>query len=186
MALALVLLIGSALLIRTFLAIRQVDPGFDARNVLTMRMSLTEFPQLRQPAGMTRVIDDGLRRLRAIPGVEAAGATCCVPLEDRFRLVFQIAGRPEAGGVTGFALVSPGYFETFEIPVLSGRAFTERDERGPPVIPDQSDFEETILVGPGPFERSDCEWPRCSAADCRGGGRCAGRRSRSRAAPTAV
>jgi len=136
MALAVVLLIGAALLIRTLIAIRQVNPGFDTHNILTMRMSLTG-PQFEKPASVTQVLHEGVRRLSALPGVEIAGASCCVPLEDRFRLVFQIAGRlegPASRGVTGFALVSPGYLETFKIPLLRGRTFTEHDESGPPVV----------------------------------------------------
>ncbi|HEV3332286.1 MAG TPA: ABC transporter permease [Bryobacteraceae bacterium] len=136
MALAVVLLIGAALLIRSFLAIRRVNPGFDAHNVLTVRMSLTG-AQFEKPAGATEVIHEGVRRLRALPGVEVAATTCCVPLEDRLRGAFQIAGRPtgsNAGGLTGWTLVSAGYFEAFQIPVLQGRAFSERDESGPPVV----------------------------------------------------
>ena len=60
MALALVLLVGAALLIRTFLAIRAVNPGFDAQNVLTMRMSLTG-PQFEKPAGVAQLVRDGVR-----------------------------------------------------------------------------------------------------------------------------
>jgi hypothetical protein len=67
MALALVLLIGSALLIRTFIAIRQVNPGFDAQNVLTMRMSLTG-PQFENPARVTQVIHEGVRRIAIYGG----------------------------------------------------------------------------------------------------------------------
>ncbi len=135
MALAVVLLIGAALLIRSFLAVRQVNPGFDAHNVLTMRMSL-EGPQFEKPADVTQVVHEGVRRISALPGVEAAAATCCVPLEDRLRLTFQIAGRPEGRTPqnSGFTLVSAGYFETFKIPVLRGRTFTERDDSGPPVV----------------------------------------------------
>ena len=136
MALAVVLLIGAALLIRSFIAIRQVNPGFDAHDVLTMRMSLTG-PQFEKPSSVAQVIHEGVRRIRALPGVEVAAATCCLPLEDRLHGSFQIAGRPEgpaSGGLMGWALVSPGYFETFKIPVLRGRTFTERDESGPPVV----------------------------------------------------
>jgi len=136
MALAVVLLIGAALLIRSFVAIRHVNPGFDARNVLTMRMSLTG-PQFEKPSSVSQVIHEGLRRIRALPGVAAAATSCCVPLEDSMQRGFQIAGRakgPASGGVTGWTLVSAGYFETFKIPVVRGRAFTERDESGPPVV----------------------------------------------------
>jgi predicted permease len=133
MALALVLLIGAALLIRTFIAIRQVNPGFDAHHVLTMRMSL-KGPQFEKPAAVTQVTHNGLHRISALPGVEVAATTCCVPLEDRLNTGFQIAGRlegPAFRGVAGWTLVSAGYFESFKIPVLRGRAFTERDESGP-------------------------------------------------------
>jgi putative ABC transport system permease protein len=160
MALALVLLIGSVLMIRTFVAIRQVNPGFDAHNVLTTRMLLTG-PQFATPADVIQFIHEGVRRIRALPGVEAAATTCCVPLEDRFQGGFQIAGRPEgptAGGVTGTNLVSPGYFEVFKIPILRGRRFTEQDESGPPVIiinetlakrfwPDSDPLHDQIIMG---------------------------------------
>lgn len=136
MALALVLLIGAALLIRTFIAIRQVNPGFDARSVLTMRMSLTG-PQFEKAAGLTQLVHEGVRRIRALPGVEFAGFTCCVPLEGGFGLPFQIPGRPAgptSQGGAGWTMVSAGYFETFKIPVLRGRAFREQDDNGPPVV----------------------------------------------------
>jgi putative ABC transport system permease protein len=68
-ALAMVLLIGAALLIRTVIAIRHVSPGFDAQNVLTMRMSLTG-PQFEKPAGLLQVVHEGVRRISVLPGVE--------------------------------------------------------------------------------------------------------------------
>ena len=136
MALAVMLLIGAGLLIRSFLAIRQVNPGFDAHRVLTMRMSLSG-PQFANPASVAQVIREGLRRILALPGVETAAITCCVPLEDRWQAGFQIVGRPEALAsevVAGSTRVSTGYFETFKIPVLRGRIFTVADESGPPVV----------------------------------------------------
>jgi putative ABC transport system permease protein len=162
MALALVLLVGATLLIRTFVAIRQVNPGFDAHNVLTMRMSLTG-PQFAKPAGVTQLFDDGLRRIRALPGVEVAGATCCIPLEGGFGLPFQIPGRPDgptSKGGAGWIMISPGFFETFKIPVLRGRAFTEQDEGGPPVViinqalakqfwPKSDPLADRIIIGKG-------------------------------------
>jgi len=136
MALAVVLLIGAALLVRSFIAIRQVNPGFDAHNVLTMRISLTG-PQFKNPAQVAQVIHEGVRRIRALSGVEAVATTCCVPLDSRLQVGFQIAGRPQgaaSGNVTGWTEVTAGYFETFRIPILRGRTFTERDESGPPVV----------------------------------------------------
>jgi len=161
-ALALVLLIGAALLIRTFIAIRQVNPGFDAHNVLTMRLSLTG-PEFENPASVTQAIDEGLRRITALPGVEVAATTCCLPLEPPGFLTFQIAGRPDgptSGGTAVSTLVSAGYFETFKIPVLRGRTFTERDDNGPPVViinqalakqfwPDSDPLNDRMTIGQG-------------------------------------
>ncbi len=135
MALAVVLLIGAASLIRSFIALRKVNPGFDAHNVLTMRMSLTG-SQFANPAIVAQVLHEGVRRIRALPGVDAAATTCCVPLDSRLQVGFRIAGRPQgpaSGGVTGWTEVSSGYFETFKIPLIRGRTFSERDESGPPV-----------------------------------------------------
>ena len=132
-ALALVLLIGSALLIRTAVALGRVDPGFDTRNVLTMRMSL-KGAQYEKSEAVEQVVHNGVERLKAIPGVVEASATCCVPLQGGYGLPFRIVGRPLAAdsqgpyhGGGGWATVSPGYFEVFKIPIKRGRTFNERD-----------------------------------------------------------
>jgi predicted permease len=134
-ALALVLLIGSALLIRTAAALGRVDPGFDPENVLTMRMSLTG-PQYEKSSGVAQLVRTGVDALKAVPGVELASATCCVPLQGGYGLPFQISGRPLEGrpfhGGGGWMTVSPGYFEVFRIPVKRGRLFTERDDMSAP------------------------------------------------------
>jgi hypothetical protein len=90
-------------------------------------------------------IREGVDRLRTIPGVELATAACCLPLEGGYGLGFTIVGRPlEAGqvnlGGAEWITVSPGYFETFKIPVITGRTFTERDDKGatPVVIINQA------------------------------------------------
>ncbi len=136
-ALALVLLIGSALLIRTAVALSHVNPGFDASNVLTMRMSLTG-PRFLTSEGVAQLVRDGLERVRAIPGVIDASATCCVPLQGGYGLPFKIVGRKSDGpfdGGGGWRTVSPGYFEVFKIPVKRGRSFVERDDsKAPPVV----------------------------------------------------
>jgi putative ABC transport system permease protein len=137
-ALALILLVGSALLIRTSLALRAVDPGFDAAHVLTMKMSLQN-PKFFQADAVERLVRDGVERLRAVPGVEIASAACCVPLEGGYGLGFVIQGRPltdnpfHGGG--SWLTVSPGYFEVFRIAMKRGRSFTERDDKlAPPVV----------------------------------------------------
>ena len=132
-ALALVLLVGSALLIRTSMALGAVEPGFDPNNVLTMRMSLSG-PRFLKADAVERLVRDGVTRLEALPGVELATATCCIPLEGGYGLGFNIVGRqtennqPVTGGA-GWITVSPGYFEAFKIPVKRGRTFGETDDK---------------------------------------------------------
>jgi predicted permease len=151
-ALAVVLLVGAALLIRTFLAIRHVNPGFDARHVLTMRMSLAGH-DFENPAARAQVVHEGVRRIRALPGVEAVGATCCLPLEVRMQTSLQIAGRArESGAIAGWTGASAGYFEVLGIPVLRGRAFTERDEAGPPVAIINETLAKTLWSGHDPLK----------------------------------
>ena len=136
MGLALVLLVGAALLIRTFVALRTVDPGFDSHQVLTMRMSLTG-TRFAKTAAVAQVIRDGVERLSALPGVDLAGAACCVPLQGGFGGPFIIVGRPLDGPYHGGAAwypVSPGYFSAFKIPRIRGRAFTDRDDGGAPGV----------------------------------------------------
>ena len=137
-ALALILLIGSALLIRTAVALGRVDPGFDARNVLTMRMSLTG-PRFLKSEGVEQMVRDGVERLRSVPGVVAASATCCVPLQGGYGLPFVVVGRPlppdgpyHGGG--SWVTISPGYFDVFKIPVKRGRAFSDRDTQTTPGV----------------------------------------------------
>jgi len=136
-ALALVLLIGSALLVRSLLATYNVDPGFDRHHVMTLRMSVAGTP-LETRAGLTRVTQDGEARLRSLPGVVAAGATCCLPLDTVWQLQFKIAGRPldraPWHGFAGWTFVSPGYFDVFKIPLLRGRLFTDQDDAGGPGV----------------------------------------------------
>ena len=132
-ALALVLLVGAALLIRSSMALGAVAPGFDPNNVLTMRMSLSG-PQYLKADAAQRLAHDGITRLRALPGVESASATCCIPLEGGYGLPFNILGRPlppssPYTGGAGWVTVSPGYFEVFKIPVKRGRTFTETDDK---------------------------------------------------------
>jgi predicted permease len=129
-SLALVLLVGSALLIRTFVALRGVDPGFNPHNVLTMDMSLTG-ERYQKTAGVAQLGHDGLERLKAIPGVEDATFTCCLPLAGQFGLPFTIVGRPvenqrDTPGA-GWMSTTPGYYSTFKIPILRGRDFTDQD-----------------------------------------------------------
>jgi len=136
-SLALVLLIGSALLIRTFIALRAVNPGVDTHNVLTLQMSLTG-DRYQMTAGVAQLSREGRERLNAIPGVEASASTCCLPLGGTFSLPFIIVGRPlgkeTQTGVVGWMNASPGYFSVFKTPILRGRDFTDSDVAGAPGV----------------------------------------------------
>ena len=149
-ALALILLVGSALLIRTSLALSAVDPGFDAAHVLTMRMSL-QSPKYFEADAVERLVRDGVERLRSVPGVELASATCCVPLEGGYGLGFVIQGRPltdrpfHGGG--GWLTVSPGYFEVFKMAVDTLLAYCR--PRGEPAhVPPKPGAAADLLLGP--------------------------------------
>jgi predicted permease len=175
-ALAVVLLVGSALLIRTSMALREVNPGFSADHVLTMQMSLTG-PRFEKSAAVDQLVRDGVQRLRTLPGVQIAGAACCVPLEGGYGLPFRIIGRPlddkspfHGGGQ--WLTISPEYFDVFRIPVIRGRAFNERDyANSEPVViinqsmaqkfwPKQDAFGEKILIGKGVMPALQTEVPR--------------------------
>jgi putative ABC transport system permease protein len=137
-ALALVLFVGAALLVRTAVALRGVEPGLDVTRVLTMRTSMSGTRYLKAE-GVEQAVRDGVEGIRSLPGVVAASATCCVPLEGGYGLPFVIVGRPlQEGpfhGEGGWLTVSPGYFDVFKIPVKRGRAFGERDSgRSLPVV----------------------------------------------------
>jgi putative ABC transport system permease protein len=174
-ALALLLLVGSALLIRTLVNLRNVNPGFDASNVLTMRMSLAG-QKYASTAGVEQLLRDGVERLQGLPGVERASATCCVPLEGGYGLPFRILGRPldkspfHGGGAWG--TVSSGYFDVFKIPIKRGRAFTDRDDSlGQAVViineamarqywKDSDPLNDRILIGAGVMKELNQERER--------------------------
>jgi predicted permease len=129
-SLALILLIGSALLIRTFVALRSVHTGLDPHHVLTMRMSLSG-ERFQRSAQVATLIRDGVERVESLPGVTRAAATYVVPLETMFGVPFNIVGRTPTSGRydgRGWIAASPGYFDVLRIPILSGRAFNDRDD----------------------------------------------------------
>src|ERR1700757_172818 len=137
MALALVLVIGATLLIRTFMKLHAVDPGFDTHNVLTMAMSISG-QRFQNTAGVAQLIRDGTERLNGVPGVTSAAAACCLPLQGGFGLPFNIVGRangnnPNTGGA-GYFPVSWSYFDVFKVPVVRGRNFTEQDNGSAPGV----------------------------------------------------
>lgn len=164
MALALILVIGAALLIRTFMKLQAVDPGYDTRNVLTMSMSISG-DRFQKTAGVAQLVKDGTDKLTALPGVDNAAAACCLPLDGGFGLPFNIVGRPKGDapftGGGGYLTVSWNYFNTFKVPLLRGRMFTEQDNgAGPGVViinealakqywPKGDPLKDRLLIAPG-------------------------------------
>ena len=142
-SLALILLVGAALLICTFAALRSVNPGFDPYNVLTLKMSLTG-TRFAKTAGVAEAVRVAEQRIGAIPGVTAIAAGCCLPLEIGPDLPFTIDGHaPKDSPYNGdeqWRNVSPDYFAVFRIPLLRGRLFNHRDTAGsdPVVIIDEA------------------------------------------------
>ncbi len=130
MALALVLLVGAALLIRSFVGLRSVDPGFDPHNVFTFQTSLAG-GAYSTTASVSAFTTQVVQRVETLPGVEAAASTIVLPVEAGIDLPFTIVGTPPAQGEYNgdeqWRSVSPHYFRVFKIPLLRGRAFTETD-----------------------------------------------------------
>jgi len=129
-ALALVLLVGAALLIRTFAGLQSAKSGIDPRGVLTLQTSLAG-GNYTSTAKVDNFSTQAVRRIEAIPGVEAAATAIALPIENGIDLPFAIAGKPPAkgdfNGDEQWRSVSPHYFQVFKIPLLRGRLFSETD-----------------------------------------------------------
>jgi predicted permease len=141
--LCLVLLIGAGLLLKSFQRMLSVSPGFQPEQVLSMRLALprTKYAQAEQSI---QFFDSLLERVRALPGVRSAGTVDLLPFNGRTADGFVVEGHePEPGGVAPNAqnrAVSPGYFQTLEIPLLGGRDFlhTDRADSPPVAIVDET------------------------------------------------
>ena len=130
-ALALVLLVGAGLLIRSFARLQSVDPGFNARNVLTMRVALPG-RKYDQDAKVIGFFQQATQRLRALPGVEDAGAISFLPFAGPFAgTSFEIEGQPKplAGQEpgTGVCVTDASFFRVMQIPLKRGRLFTDQE-----------------------------------------------------------
>ena len=136
-AIGLVLLVSSGLLIRSFVSILNVNPGFDPKHVLTARIEVS-FDKLDHDQH-SQFYNQLLERLSALPGVQSGSAGWPLPMSDNNATIsFSIEGRQTAKGdqpYESLGVVMPGYFETMRIPLLSGRMFRERDgSHGAPVM----------------------------------------------------
>jgi predicted permease len=170
-ALALMLLVGGGLMVRSFGRLRAVDPGFTANNLLTMTVSLAGSAHSERPKRIA-FFSELLQRMDSLPGVQSASAINHLPLGgDVWTLPFTIEGRPAPGpgekqGAV-YRIIRPNYFRTMGATLLKGRDFTTHDNEGsgPVVIinepfaqrhwPNQDPLGKRIVVdddGPNPRE----------------------------------
>jgi len=136
-ALACVLLVGCALMLRSFVALIHADPGFRAQNVIVTNTVLMQdaYPD---PERMIRFYRDALAAVRAVPGVESAGVVTHLPFGgNSWGNSYEVEGQPAPAGVQWNAQIrpiSPAYFATLQIPLRQGRDFTERDNARAPGV----------------------------------------------------
>ncbi|MGA7684401.1 MAG: ABC transporter permease [Terriglobales bacterium] len=164
MALTVVLVVGAALLIRTFMKLESVDPGFAMHNVISMSMSVSG-DRFQKTAPVAQIIQEGTDRLHGVPGIIDAGVSNCLPMAGGFGMTFDVVGRPKGDspftGGAGFCSISYGYFNTLKISLLRGRYFTKRDDAAAPGVavvneamarqywPKSDPLNERILIGAG-------------------------------------
>jgi putative ABC transport system permease protein len=137
-ALALVLLVGAGLMLRSFSALQNVDTGFNVSNLLVVDLPLSP-TVYRDDLPRTTVVERMVERTRQIPGVENAAITTGLPmLGAGATITFNIAGRPPKGPeeyrLAGYRAVTPDYFQTLGVPLRRGRSFTDRDRDGAPLV----------------------------------------------------
>jgi putative ABC transport system permease protein len=165
-ALSVLLLIGASLLIKSFVLLRDVNPGFDPENVLTMRVAFFDSRYARdihlQPAFFRELTS----RVSALPGVEAAGGTVALPLGGSNYGVgraFVREGRPlttEEALQTDYFVVTPDYFKSMRIPVKTGRSFTDGDAaETPQVIIVNESLARRVFAGEDPIGKRITAWP---------------------------
>jgi predicted permease len=152
-ALSLVLLVGAGLLIRSFVRVLHVDPGFDPHAVFTARISLpdNQYPHDRK----IQFIDQLIPRLASLPGVKSASAGWPMPMSGNSASIsFTVEGHPVAKAdhpSEALGLTLPGYFETMRIPLIAGRTFAAQDgPKGAPVAIVNQAFANKYFAGVNP------------------------------------
>jgi putative ABC transport system permease protein len=171
-ALSLILLVGAGLMMRTFLKLISVDPGFDPANTIVAHLTLPE-SKYEEEHEVTSFYRRVLEGLEALPGVTSYGAALTLPMHWNIRgtLAFNIEGRvskPSERPVAVYQIVSPGYFSTLRVPLVRGRLLTEADrEDAPPVALVNETFARQFWPGEDPIGRritwnnppgEDAEW----------------------------
>ncbi|PYP42108.1 MAG: permease [Gemmatimonadetes bacterium] len=156
-ALALVLLVGSGLLLRSLRRLFAIDSGFDGSHLLTMEVQVAGH-RYDADGATVRFFEQALEAVRGVPGVSTAALTSQLPLSgdlDEYGVHVELnpTDRVEAGSTFRYG-VSPGYIETMRIPLRKGRVFDERDRSGaPPAALVSESFARTVLKGADPIGR---------------------------------
>ena len=138
-ALSLVLLVGAGLFFRSFVTLFKTDPGFNPDNVITMSLILSA-AKYKEQSQIGAFYADLVQRVKAEPGVQSAAAVNYLPLggsnsSDGYLVEGEAEPTPGNENIGRYRTCTPDYFTTMQIPVLSGRAFTEQDKPGaPPVV----------------------------------------------------
>ncbi len=137
-ALALLLLVGAGLMIRSSRGLLQVNPGFEAKNLLTLNIAVRG-QKYRESQQANIFFTQLLERIGRLPGVESAGGVDPLPMSDSDSTTgVLIEGQPivppTERAQVGERLATPGYFQTMRIPLLEGRAFTKRDRADAPSV----------------------------------------------------
>jgi putative ABC transport system permease protein len=139
-ALTQLLLVAAALTLKSFYGLQQTDPGFSPAGVLTMQIALPAV-KYSEDAKMTSFVEESLRRIQAIPGVQSAAVVTPLPLQSDTAMSFRftIDGRPPASPnerlTASYRSISPDFFRAMGIPLAKGRFFSERDrDSAPPVV----------------------------------------------------
>jgi len=127
-ALTVVLLAGAGLLIRTLTHLETLPPGFNPAGIMTAKASLDD-ARYHAPAAFVRLLDRSTAAMDRIPGVQSAAVGMTLPFERAINSNVKLGGGKQAGQnvQTDFIYVTPGYFETLQIPLVAGRAFTADD-----------------------------------------------------------
>jgi len=149
-AIGVLLVVSAALLVRTFVNLRGLDPGLDPRGVVTARFSMQD-ARYASAEAMNAFFSASLDRIRALPGVEAAGIALGQPYDRLLNLGFDYVGEgddEQQFHLTNLSYVTPGYFEALRQPVLRGRGIDDTDRAGSlPVAVVNQAFIETYFKG---------------------------------------
>lgn len=138
LALGVVLIVSAGLLVRTFLHLRDLTPGFDDRNLVAASVSLQD-ARYREPAAVQQLFENTLSRIRAVPGVQAAAVGLGMPYSRLLNNgIRRVDGRHQdpagQGQITNMTYVTAGFFETLKVPIREGRGITDADSASSPPV----------------------------------------------------